>query len=95
MIGLPLSAGFVAKFLFLELSIKLGFFLHGGIMLLGSLLASLYVYPIWKECFSSHPTKFYDKPIPQLMEISAFLLGFLAFSSGMITGFLLEGIARG
>ena len=95
LIGLPLSAGFVAKFLFLELSIKLGFFLHGGIMLLGSLLASLYVYPFWKECFSSHPTKFYDKPIPQLMEISAFLLGFLAFSSGMITGFLLEGIARG
>jgi len=95
LIGLPLSAGFVAKFLFLELSIKLGFFLHGVIMLLGSLLASLYVYPIWKECFSSHPTKFYDKPIPQLMEISAFLLGFLAFSSGMITGFLLEGIARG
>lgn len=95
LIGLPLSAGFVAKFLFLELSIRLGYFLQGGIMLLGSLLASLYVYPVWKESFSSHPTKFYDKPIPQLMEISAFFLGFLSFSSGIVTFLLLQGIVRG
>ncbi|MFN4319136.1 MAG: complex I subunit 5 family protein [Aquificaceae bacterium] len=94
LIGLPLSAGFVAKFLFLELSIRNGFLFQGGVMLLGSLLASLYIYPLWKESFSSHPKKLYDEPIPQLMEISAFLLGFLSFSSGMITFLLLQGIVR-
>ncbi len=95
LIGLPLSAGFVAKFLFLGLSIRLGFIFQGSIMLFGSLLASLYVYPIWRESFSSHPTKFYDNPIPQLMELSAFFLGFLSFSSGIVTFLLLQGIVRG
>ena len=95
LIGLPLSAGFVAKFLLLEASLKLGFILQAAFLLIGSLLAALYVYPLWKESFSSQPKKLYDKPIPYLMELSAFALGLIAFSSGLVAGFLLKGISGG
>ncbi|RME11194.1 MAG: oxidoreductase, partial [Aquificota bacterium] len=93
LIGLPLSGGFVAKFLLLKASIQTGFVFQGVIFLIGSLLAAMYVYPIWKESFSSHPKKLYDQPIPRLMELSAFILGFVAFSIGLVSGFLLQGIA--
>ncbi len=92
LIGLPLSGGFVAKFLLLKASIQIGFVFQGIIFLLGSLLAAMYIYPIWKESFSSKPEKLYDKPIPRSMELSAFTLGFIAFSIGLISGFLIQGI---
>lgn len=92
LIGLPLSGGFVAKFLLLKASIQTGFLFQGLVFLLGSLLAAMYVYPIWKESFSSRPEKFYDQHIPRLMELSAFTLGFVAFSVGLVSGFLLQGI---
>ncbi len=92
LIGLPLSGGFVAKFLLLKASIQTGFLFQGFIFLLGSLLAAMYIYPIWKESFSSKPEKLYDHPIPRPMELSAFMLGFIAFSIGLISGFLIRGI---
>jgi len=92
LIGLPLSGGFVAKFLLLKASIQTGFLFQGFIFLLGSLLAAMYIYPIWKESFSSKPEKLYDHPIPRSMELSAFMLGFIAFSIGLISGFLIKGI---
>ncbi len=92
LIGLPLSGGFVAKFLLLKASIQTGFLFQGFIFLLGSLLAAMYIYPIWKESFSSKPEKLYDYPIPRSMELSAFMLGFIAFSIGLISGFLIKGV---
>ncbi len=95
LIGLPLSGGFVAKFLLLKASIETSLLFQAIVFLLGSLLASLYVYPIWKESFYQDPKKVYDKPIPRFMELSTFLLGFLAFSLGLVSGFILQGITRG
>lgn len=95
LIGLPLSGGFVAKFLLLKASIKTGYLLQAVVFLAGSLLAALYVYPIWRESFSYSPQKLYDKPLPKLMELSAFLLGLLSFSLGLVSGFMLEGFSGG
>ncbi len=92
LIGLPLSGGFIAKFLLLKASIQTGFVFQGITFLLGSLLAAMYIYPIWRESFSYNPTKIYDQPIPKAMELSAFVLGFAAFSLGLVSGFLLQGI---
>ncbi|MCS6956862.1 MAG: proton-conducting transporter membrane subunit [Aquificaceae bacterium] len=93
LVGLPLSGGFFAKFLLIKASFEVSMLFQGVVLLLGSLLAALYVYPIWRESLSFQPEKIYHLPIPRLMEVSAFALGFVAFSSGLVAGFLLQALS--
>ncbi|MEN3033741.1 MAG: proton-conducting transporter membrane subunit [Aquificaceae bacterium] len=82
LMGLPTSGGFIAKFLILKGSIESGLYYIGIAAILGGLLAGLYIYPLWKECFekSERKPKGY---IPIWMELSAFSLGLLSFAGGV------------
>ncbi|MCS7083560.1 MAG: hypothetical protein NZL90_01070 [Aquificaceae bacterium] len=82
LMGLPVSGGFIAKFLLLKTSIQVGLYHIGLVAVLGGLLAGLYIYPLWKECFEKSDKK-PSGYIPIWMEISVFSLGLISFIGGI------------
>lgn len=52
LMGLPPSGGFTAKFLLLTAAIEQGAFLYAGVLILGGLLAAVYLFRALSACFA-------------------------------------------
>ncbi len=81
LMGLPPSGGFVAKFLLLSAAIEQGLILHTAVLLVGGLLAAIYLFRPLTFAFASgdavHPTA-----IPASIGAAPMLLALLAIALG-------------
>ncbi|WP_277022775.1 complex I subunit 5 family protein [Paracoccus hibiscisoli] len=55
LMGLPPSGGFTGKFLLLSAAIAQGAFLYAGVLVLGGLLAAVYLFRVLSACFAAAP----------------------------------------
>ncbi|ABA57781.1 multisubunit sodium/proton antiporter, MrpD subunit [Nitrosococcus oceani ATCC 19707] len=85
LMGLPPSAGFLAKWSLLTAAIANGQWGWAIIIVLGGLLAAGYVFRVLSYVFMQAPSKAHYRPVPWLMEWPALLLALMAICLGFIT----------
>ena len=77
LVGLPPSAGFVAKWLLLNASLRQGNWIWVAVILLGSLFAAAYVMRVLFHAFTRVAEPKVPNPIPPIMEWTGFALAVL------------------
>lgn len=82
--GLPPSGGFIGKWLMLEAALAQGRWDLAAVMLLGGILAALYVFKVLGRCFTQAEVTHEAAVVPMRMEWAALLLAL----SAIILGFL-------
>lgn len=96
LIGLPPSAGFVGKWLLLEVALTGGRWWWGVVPVLGSLLSAAYVYRIAKPILTYRaPFPYHQQAVPPVMEWAALFLALLALLLGLSAGLPLELLESG
>jgi formate hydrogenlyase subunit 3/multisubunit Na+/H+ antiporter MnhD subunit len=90
LMGLPPSGGFIAKWLYLKAALAGGQWWYGGLLILGGLLAGAYVFRFFSVTFSNVEEVAEGRPVPKIMEWTAFGLAV----SAMILGLSAPAIIR-
>ena len=83
LIGLPPSGGFVAKWLYLNAALTGGQWWWCALILLGGLLATAYVFRFFSRAFSHAEEVVPGRPVPRIMEWTAFALALSAILLGV------------
>jgi formate hydrogenlyase subunit 3/multisubunit Na+/H+ antiporter MnhD subunit len=83
LIGLPPSGGFVAKWLYLNAALTSGQWWWSGLIILGGLLATAYIFRFFSRAFSHSPEIAEGRPVPKIMEWTAFGLAVCAMILGL------------
>ncbi len=95
LIGLPPSGGFVAKWLYLNAALTGGQWWWCALILLGGLLATAYVFRFFSTAFSHADEIVPGRPVPRVMEWTAFALALCAILLGVsapaVIGLLMAG----
>jgi multicomponent Na+:H+ antiporter subunit D len=84
LIGLPPSGGFIAKWLYLNAALTGGQWWWCVLIILGSLLATAYVFRFFSRAFSYSPEEIERRPVPWAMEWTALGLALCALILGFI-----------
>ena len=84
LIGLPPSGGFIAKWLYLNAALTGGQWWWCVLIILGSLLATAYVFRFFSRAFSYSPEVVEERPVPWIMEWTALGLALCALILGFI-----------
>ncbi|MCQ4348521.1 NADH-quinone oxidoreductase subunit J [Pseudomonas stutzeri] len=72
--GLPPSAGFLAKWLLIDTALQRGHWIVAVVVLLGGLLAAVYVFRVLRQAFLRVPLAKEIAPVPRMLQWMAFLL---------------------
>jgi formate hydrogenlyase subunit 3/multisubunit Na+/H+ antiporter MnhD subunit len=83
LIGLPPSGGFIAKWLYLNAALAGGQWWWCILIILGSLLATAYIFRFFSRAFSYSPEVAKGRPVPKIMEWTALGLAFGAIFLGL------------
>ncbi|WP_141732342.1 complex I subunit 5 family protein [Oligoflexus tunisiensis] len=83
LIGLPPSTGFLAKWLLLTSSIRFGYWTYGAVILVGGLLASIYVFRVLWFAFLDQPDEEIQPAAPAVMPMAALFLALLIVLLGV------------
>jgi formate hydrogenlyase subunit 3/multisubunit Na+/H+ antiporter MnhD subunit len=83
LIGLPPSGGFIAKWLYLNAALTSGQWWWAGLIILGGLLATAYIFRFFSRAFSYVPEIAEGRPVPKIMEWTAFGLAIGAMILGL------------
>ncbi|OPY08654.1 MAG: Na(+)/H(+) antiporter subunit D [Syntrophaceae bacterium PtaB.Bin038] len=81
--GLPLSGGYVAKWLLLNASLESGQWGWAAVAIAGSLMAAGYVFRIWMHGFGQPQPCAELLPVPRGIQLSALALSLLALAMGI------------
>jgi len=95
LMGLPISGGFIAKWLFLTTALASGQWWWAPVILAGGLLAAAYIYPLWRYGLgrpAGNTAEF--RAVPKSMELSALFLALLSLFMGMAAGPVLAMLAK-
>ena len=82
--GLPPSGGFVAKWLMVEASLNSGQWWWAFALILGGLLAAVYVFKVVGHAFTQAEVPHESKGVPAVMEWTALALALAAILLGLI-----------
>jgi len=93
-IGLPPSGGFIGKWFLLEAAIAYDEWLIIGVIILGSLLASAYIFKVIGQAFSESSEEKVKTKIPTTMELTSLVLAVAAILVGFLTMPLFQLLAR-
>lgn len=74
LMGLPPSAGFLAKWQIIEAALAQGYWSIVFVVLAGGLLAAVYVFRVLRQAFLLSPTDSAILPVPRTLEWTAFVL---------------------
>lgn len=74
LMGLPPSAGFLAKWLMIDAALTQGYWMIAFVVLAGGLLAAVYVFRILRQAFLLAPPHGEMNPVPRKLEWCAFTL---------------------
>jgi len=83
LIGLPPSGGFIAKWLYLNAALASGQWWWSGLIILGGLLATAYIFRFFSRAFSYFPEVVEGRPVPKIMEWTALALALCAIFLGL------------
>jgi multicomponent Na+:H+ antiporter subunit D len=83
LIGLPPSGGFIAKWLYLNAALTSGQWWWSVLIILGGLLATAYIFRFFSRAFSYVPEVAEGRPVPWVMEWTAFGLALGALILGL------------
>ena len=84
LIGLPPSGGFIAKWLYLNAALTGGQWWWCVLIIIGSLLATAYIFRFFSRAFSYSPEVVEERPVPWIMEWTALGLALCALILGFI-----------
>jgi len=100
LIGFPLTAGFISKWYLLQGCIEAGMWLYAGVIVIGSLLAVVYVWRLVEKIYFQQPTVGAAEGVreaPATMVIATWVLAAASVYFGIdaqITGTLATGAAQ-
>jgi len=83
LMGLPPSAGFLAKWQLIEAALAQGHWFIAVVALAGGLLAAVYVFRVLRQAFLLAPTSADVHPVPRTLEWTAFALAALSVLLGL------------
>ena len=83
LIGLPPSGGFIAKWLYLNAALASGQWWWSGLIILGGLLSTAYIFRFFSRAFSYFPEVVEGRPVPKIMEWTALGLALCAIFLGL------------
>ncbi len=83
LMGLPPSAGFLAKWQLIEAALAQGYWFVAVVVLAGGLLAAFYVLRVLRQAFLSAPAAGTLRPVPRTLEWTAFALA----AASVVLGF--------
>jgi formate hydrogenlyase subunit 3/multisubunit Na+/H+ antiporter MnhD subunit len=83
LMGLPPSAGFLAKWLLIEAALTQGYWGIVVVVLSGGLLAAVYVFRVLRQAFLLAPAATDFVPVPRTLEWTAFALGTASLLLGL------------
>jgi len=96
LMGLPPSAGFLAKWLLIQSAFAAGQWGIVAVVLAGGLLAAVYVFRVLRQALMEAPTARPISPVPRTLEWVAFALAgasvLLGFRAGDLLGLLTPGV---
>jgi formate hydrogenlyase subunit 3/multisubunit Na+/H+ antiporter MnhD subunit len=93
--GLPPSAGFLAKWLLIEAALERGYWIIAVVVLLGGLLAAVYVFRVLRQAFLQVPVAKVVAPVPRQLQWTAFALAAASLLLGLHGVELMELLAVG
>jgi multicomponent Na+:H+ antiporter subunit D len=91
--GLPLSGGFIAKWLLLRAALAQDAWLWAGLLLVAGLMAGAYLFRVLAFLLRSAPNEVVQRPLPWSMSATPLLLAFAAVLMGVVAEPLLALIA--
>ncbi len=74
LMGLPPSSGFLAKWQLIELALSQQYWVIAFVVLVGGLLAAVYVFRVLRQAFLLAPAGSVVMPVPRTLEWTAFVL---------------------
>jgi len=83
LMGLPPSAGFLAKWLLIDAALDQGYWYIAFLVLAGGLMAAVYVFRVLRQAFLLAPPAQEVMPVPRILEWMAFLLAALSVLLGL------------
>jgi len=83
LMGLPPSAGFLAKWQLIEAALAQGQWLIVAVVLAGGLLAAVYVFRVLRQAFLLAPASRDIWPVPRTLEWTAFALAAMSVLLGL------------
>lgn len=84
LMGLPPSAGFLAKWQLIEIALSERYWFIALVVLMGGLLAAVYVFRILRQAFLlAPPDSSVMRPVPKTLEWTAFLLAAISVLLGL------------
>ena len=95
LMGLPPSAGFLAKWQLIEAALAQGHWIVVVVVLAGGLLAAFYVLRVLRQAFRSAPAAGELRPVPRTLEWTAFALAAASVLLGLRGVDLLALLAAG
>jgi formate hydrogenlyase subunit 3/multisubunit Na+/H+ antiporter MnhD subunit len=95
LIGLPPSGGFIAKWLLLNAALTGGQWWWCLLLILGGFLATAYIFRFFSRAFSHSPHLEEGRPVPPIMEWTAFGLAVCALILGLIAPAVIRLFAAG
>jgi formate hydrogenlyase subunit 3/multisubunit Na+/H+ antiporter MnhD subunit len=95
LIGLPPSGGFVAKWLYLNAALRAGQWWWTVLILCGGLLSTAYVFRFFSRAFSYTTETVGGRPVPWIMEWTAFVLAMCAVILGLTAPAVIKLITAG
>jgi formate hydrogenlyase subunit 3/multisubunit Na+/H+ antiporter MnhD subunit len=95
LIGLPPSGGFIAKWLYLNASLSGGQWWWSGLIVLGGLLSTAYIFRFFSRAFGYVPEVRENRPVPRVMEWTAFALAMGAIFLGLVAPAVMRLLAAG
>jgi formate hydrogenlyase subunit 3/multisubunit Na+/H+ antiporter MnhD subunit len=95
LIGLPPSGGFIAKWLYLNAALASGQWWWSGLIILGGLLATAYIFRFFSRAFSHSTEVAEGRPVPKIMEWTALSLAMCAMILGLIAPAVTELLNAG
>lgn len=94
-VGLPPSGGFVGKWLLLQVALTQGRWIIAVVIVVGSLLATAYVFRVLGHAFTQAPVPHEARPVSLHMQWAAMLLACGAVLLGFIAPFVLSVMGIG
>lgn len=83
LMGLPPSAGFLAKWLLIDAALARGHWTIAAVALAGGLLAAVYVFRVLRQAFLVAPASGTLHPVPRTLEWTAFVLAAASVLMGL------------
>ena len=95
LMGLPPSAGFLAKWLLVQSALTSGQWWWALALLLGGLLSAAYLFRVLREVFREGPQRDHFNHPPRILELSAFALALSATLLGLLAAGMVNLISGG